>query len=232
MRIYFKYNRSSALYKMGLLRDLSGVALAKLEAKRSRGFTLVELLVVVSIATIMMTALVVQQGKWNDQLAVSTQAYELTLMLRQAQIYSLAVRENLGSTGDKFDIGYGVYFDDDEGEEDTGQYVFFADKNKNQKYDVGAGELIETKTFIRGVNISKFCGRNSGGQEKCSDQHDNLDKLNISFFRPEPKAVITFFKEGVNQFDKIYPPATIYLRSPQGKESSIKVEDNGQISVQ
>jgi prepilin-type N-terminal cleavage/methylation domain-containing protein len=74
------------------------------------GFTLTELIVVITIATIITTALVFQQAKWNDNLAVSTQAYDLALMIRQAQIYSLGVKEDNSATGDKFNIGYGIYF--------------------------------------------------------------------------------------------------------------------------
>ena len=82
------------------------------EALAKWGFTLVELIVVMSIATVIMTALIIQQSKWNDRLTVNTQAYELALMIRQAQIYSLGVREDMAGGGG-FDVGYGVYFDKD-----------------------------------------------------------------------------------------------------------------------
>src|SRR3989344_2801174 len=129
---------------------------------RSGGFTLIELLVVIGIATVLMTALIFKQNGWNDQLSVNTQAYEMVLMIRQAQIYSLGVREYSAGTGDKFNLGYGIYLDQD----NLNQYVFFADKDGDQKYDVG--EAVETKTFTRGVTINRFCGLNTGGNTSAS----------------------------------------------------------------
>ena len=101
----------------------------KLKISAKRGFTLIELIVVMTIATIITTALVVQQSKWSDQLAVNTQAYELALMIRQAQIYSLGVKEYTAGTGDKFNTGYGIHLD----KSASNQYIFFADKNINKK---------------------------------------------------------------------------------------------------
>src|SRR3989344_9039724 len=139
--------------------------------KVKSGFTLVELLVVMSIFTIITTALVIQQSKWSDRLALKTQIYELALNLRQAQINSLGVREYTTGTGDKFNLGYGIYFD----QNNLNQYMFFADKDGDKEYDVG--EVVETKTFTRGVTINRFCGLNLGLQERCSDQAGNLDTL-------------------------------------------------------
>lgn len=184
------------------------------------GFTLTEFIVVITIATVLMTVLVIRQGSWNDRLSVTTQTYELALMIRQAQIYSLGVREDSGSTGDKFNIGYGVSFDTD-----NLQYIFFADRNNNQKYDSG-NEMLETKTFSRGVTISNVCGQQhcffSGGGP--------LRKAAITFFRPDVKANIALLNNGGNSVDN--PPVTITLRSVGGQTASVKVEANGQISIQ
>lgn len=192
-----------------------------------------ELMVVISIATIIMTALVIQQSKWNDSLTVSTQAYELALMIRQAQIYSLAVREDVSGTGDKFNIGYGVYFD----YSDFTRYIFFADRNGNKKYDASpADEAIETKTFIRGVTIDRICGIKNSGQfeERCSPNGGglgNVVKASVTFFRPETKASILFLNSGGNPSNNVIAPGKIYLRSAGGKVSSVKVEATGQVSI-
>lgn len=187
----------------------------------NKGFTLVELIVVMAIAVTLITALVVQQNKWNDSLTVNTQAYELVLMIRQAQIYSLGVREYRPGSGDKFDIGYGVYFDSDHS-----RYIFFADKNGNKIYDASLGESVEVKTFTRGVTIDKICGLRSG-VETCASP---LDSVNASFFRPEPKAIIVFSNSGGNPAPGFSSPATIYLKSIGNKKYKITIEASGQIS--
>ena len=179
---------------------------------RKEGFTLIELIVVMAIASVIMTALVIQQSNWNDSLIVNTQTYEMALMIRQAQVYGLGVKEYIAGTGDKFNIGYGVYFDSD-----PTRYIFFADKNGDKNYD--SGEEVEIKTLNRGVTISKLCGNTP---ENCS----GLSSVNVLFFRPEPKANISF-----SPVSGFIPPATIYLQSPGGKMGILKIEANGQVSV-
>lgn len=183
-----------------------------------------ELIVVVTIATIIMTVLVIQQGKWNDRLAVNVQTYELALMIRQAQVYSLGVRECTLATcsGDKFNIGYGIYLDEDNDD----RYIFFADRNGNKKYD--DGEMIEEKLLTRGVSLQRFCGT---GPHPCSDGPSDLDQVNISFLRPEPKAEIEFLNNGGQTSVGISSPVNIRFISPGGKVSAVKVESNGQVSI-
>jgi prepilin-type N-terminal cleavage/methylation domain-containing protein len=188
----------------------------KLGLPAQAGFTLLELIVVMTISTIIMTTLVIQQSKWNDSLIVSTQAYEMALMIRQAQIYSLGVREDTAGSGDKFNIGYGVYFDND-----ATRYIYFADRDGDKKY--GSGEEVETKIFTRGVTIKDICGNT-----KCMG--GSFQQANIVFLRPDPKANILLCNAGgVKQDD---PPVTIRLQSPGGKFASVKVEANGQVSIQ
>ncbi len=204
---------------------------AKLQ--RSGGFTLLELLVVITISTIIMTTLVFQQSQWNDKLTVSTQAYELALMIRQAQIYALGVREDTAGGGDKFNIGYGIYVDENDlvglgGVMD--RYIFFADRNNNKIYDSSPDEKIgDPIIFTRGVVIDRFCG--ATGVNPCNNDAGPLNQLNITFFRPEPKANIQLLNNGGGN-GGTNPPATIYLKSLGGKFSSVKVETNGQISIQ
>jgi prepilin-type N-terminal cleavage/methylation domain-containing protein len=135
MLTYFKYTIFSLFSRRG----------------RNAGFTLVELLVVISIATIILTALIIQQSTWNDTLSLRTQNYELSLILRQAQVHSLGVREDTSGSGDKFGIGYGVYFDHNQRD----RYLYFADRNGDGNYD--PSELVETYFLKRGVTLDKFC---------------------------------------------------------------------------
>ena len=209
MQICFKHILSLISFKnKGLPR----------EAKRSGGFTLVELIVVMAIAIVMITSLVIQQSSWNDSLSVSTQAYEMALMIRQAQIYSLGVKEDTAGGGDKFNIGYGIHFDTN-----PARYIYFADRNGNQKYD--SGEETETKTFTRGVTVEDVCG----SSECIYTGGGPLKKAGILFFRPEAKAIISLLNNGGNSVDS--PPVTVTLKSVGGKEYKVIVQTNGQVSI-
>jgi len=175
--------------------------------KSGAGFTLIELIVVMAVATAVMTSVVIQQNVWNDRLAVNTQAYELVLMIRQAQIYALGVREDkAGTETDKFNIGYGVYFDTV-----NTRYIYFADRNGN--------------LFTRGVTIKDVCGSSmciyTGG--------GSFRQANISFFRPNPGAIIKLLNNGGGNATN--PPVTISLQSAGGKVYSVTVRTNGQVSV-
>ena len=176
------------------------------------------------IATVMMTSLVIQQGKWNDQLVVSTQAYEMAMMIRQAQIYALGVKENTfagASNADKFNVGYGVYFDVNS----KISYKFFADVNGDKKYNEGTDNVIEPVPLKSGVEISDVCG-----VSKCFFAGGGpLQKASIVFYRPETKANILLTNFGGTEKDD--PTLTIQLKSPKGELYSVKVEANGKISV-
>jgi competence protein ComGC len=192
------------------------------------GFTLMELMVVMFVSTVILTTLVVQNNRWNDQLTVNTQAYEVALMIRQAQIYSLGVREDKDGSGNKFDVGYGVFLD----MATPDRYTFFADRNKDLKMDLN--EAIEAKNFSRGVTMKKICGFNPGGQEKCSsdsNNNGNLYKMSVSFRRPDPQAILLPLNNGGNYYNGVNPPIKIYLQSIGGKESFMTIDTSGQISI-
>src|SRR3989344_8650679 len=165
MQTFFKSTLCSKCFKCkrGLPR----------EAKRSGGFTALEFAVVMTIATIITTTLIIQHNRWNDYLALKTQAYELSLMIRQAQIWSLGVREDTTGSGDRFNVGYGVRVDYD----NNNQLIFFADRDGDRKYD--PGENIESKTLARGITVKEVCGTHSSGY-KCSP-NVSLSKIDISF---------------------------------------------------
>jgi len=194
----------------------------KFQSKKA-GFTLVELMVVITIATLMMTTLIVQQRTWSDKLSVDSQTYELALMIRQAQIYSLGVKGDTAATSDNFDVGYGVFIN----KLNNDRYIFFADLNKDGKYT--SGEEIETVVLNNGVTIYKFCGIRIGN-EICSNL-GLLSQMTVSFFRPEVNAITGFYSSTGNAISGFVAPATIYLRSANGKETSIKIQENGQVSI-
>lgn len=180
-------------------------------------------MVVVVIATVLMTALIYQQSKWNDKLSVSTQTYEMGLMFRQAQVFGLGVREYMAGSGDKFGQGYGIFVDVDTSD----RYIYFVDRDNDYKYDLG--EEIETKVFNKGVRINRICGY-VGNSQTCSPSA-GLNATSIVFVRPEPKANILFQNNGENKLNQFGPPFDVYTRSASGAESNIRINENGYISI-
>lgn len=195
-----------------------------------RGFSMVEVLVTIAIATGLMALVVTNYYTSNDSLAIKSAAQELSIAIRQAQAYGLAVRESgIGSLN--FNYAYGVYFFYSSGSPAT-TYVIFIDRDGDYFYDVGTGscgsvttECIETITLRNGVKITSI-------QNSLSAVPVGATSLNISFKRPNPDALI-YFKNGSG--GTVSGPTSIgkvILTSPRGVNATITVDNTGQILVQ
>src|SRR3990167_1379889 len=78
--------------------------------KSGAGFTLIELMVSISIVSVIMTVVLFTYSSFNDSLALSAAGQEVASAVRQAQTYGLSVKEfSVGS--EQFTSGYGIYFD-------------------------------------------------------------------------------------------------------------------------
>lgn len=105
---------------------------------QSPAFTLLELILVVSITAIIAAAILTQTGRTETRLALDRSAQTISSRLRGAQ------NDALG--GKKVDGviplgGFGVY-----AQEQTSSIILFADKNNNHLYD-GATEKLEEVSF-------------------------------------------------------------------------------------
>jgi prepilin-type N-terminal cleavage/methylation domain-containing protein len=80
--------------------------------KLNSGFTLVEMMVVMTLVTILATVIIFNHQKFNDNLELTNLSYEVALSLRQAQVYGVSVKEfKEGTTEEqRFGTPYGVHF--------------------------------------------------------------------------------------------------------------------------
>ncbi len=210
----------------------------------SRGFTLIEMLVVLAIITIITTIAVTSQSSFNQTLLLTNAAYDLGINVRQAESYGVSSRAFLSGGVSTVNAGYGLDFTSG----NLGAYTLFADiarggtipswcpvgsagtpdaKPGDCLYESGFGEAVQTYTFTRGFSLSKFCGLATGTQTTlCSGA--NLDGLDIVFIRPNTEAIMTGRKGGTYwQLSSVI----VYLTSPQGGMRCIRVSNAGEISV-
>jgi prepilin-type N-terminal cleavage/methylation domain-containing protein len=149
----------------------------------SRGFTLVELLVVISIMLILTSVFVLRQQRFNSSTLLRSLAYSVALSVRQAQVYGTSIRES--SVG-AFDANtsakaYGIYFSSGS----TGSYILFADANNNGQYD--SGESVQAFTLSQGYAISKFCATTGAAVQRCwTALSPTIANMTIIFKRPNP----------------------------------------------
>lgn len=181
-----------------------------------KGFSLIELIVAVGILVTISSVVLANHSRFNSSVLLGSLAYDIALSVREAQVFGLSVRQYSSD----FQVGYGVRFSS------PGSYVFFADTNANQQYDDDTDSIVRSYTLGRGHRVSRFCGTNSSGVEKCSDSDDPIDHLDVVFFRPEPDAIMTSNEPGV-----VYSSARVFVSSPSGDERSVEIASTGQISV-
>ena len=192
------------------------------------GFTLIELIVTISIATILLAITLFDYGTFNDRVALSSAGQKMAIAIRQAQTYGLSVKE-VKVSGGNFSSAYGLYFNPTD---NSGDYYIFSDSNTiDRKYTVGNGcggavtECVEKITLRNGVKISNIYST-SVGIPACARA------LAITFLRPNPDADINFINNGGDICSSSQSIGKIVLTSPKNITLTITVENTGQISVQ
>ncbi len=203
--------------------------------KKSFGFTLVELMVSVSIVTLMMSVVFFGYRTFSNRLAVSAATQELALAVRQAQTFGISAKEFVRGSAD-FTIGYGIYFS----MIDPQSYYIFADTNHDGKYTVGNGcggvttECVEKGQIKSNVFVTTFCGINTSGTQVCPPT--NAQAVSILFNRPNPDGVIKFLDNGGNLLGGTYQSFQLAVATQnnafsQGAQSNVSVNQTGQVYV-
>ncbi len=182
---------------------------------KNKGFTLMELMVVVAITTVISTTLLANYGSFGDKVTLNNLTYDLALTVREAQVYGLSGKFQ---EQDNFsNVPVILYFN----RGGTPLFYMFADANNNWVQD--SGENISDYNLGQGYQIIDIWANSDtikGG----------INKLAVRFKRPEPDAEIKDFTTNPAGID--YSDVRIIVRSPRGEELSVFVESAGQISVQ
>lgn len=198
--------------------------------KKKGGFSLVELLIVISIFTIVTTIALFDQGRLNSNVLLTNLAYDVALTVREAQSYGVGVKYS--ATGANTAGGYGVYLSTANKE----VIVVFHDVNANGVFDEADGPAEKTYQFLnqRGNHIEELCGYDGGTSWTAGSclflttGKQALTDMSITFKRPDPEA--NFKVDGGTDFSG---PAYIVLMS-QDKTNcrAVVVEASGQIRVE
>ena len=203
-----------------------------LPSKFLKGFTLVELIVVIAIFAIISSVTLFNYGNFSSNLIVTNLAYQAALEVRQAQVYGISVKQVKGGTGTSadFNAAYGVWFDGTNASSLQG-FTLFSDRNGNFIYDSANNENEESIQLPNSSLIKKFCIKQTSLTWLCSDDSSGLKFMSISFKRPDPDSKIYGFYAGPsNGFTGT--DAEIQFTTNRGdKISRMKVTSTGQISI-
>lgn len=224
------------------------ISLKRLRTGNSSGFTLVELLVTLTVITLITAVVVFNQADFADRLALTNVAAELELRIREMQVYGVSVREYQPNTS-QFGYSYGVMFNTNTISGAPGamgplSLWSFVDVNKNGRYNNpstwstctvgGTSECLEITTLKQGVTISDLCAINSSNGQNCRSSGGSSvpGRIDITFLRPDPNARFSFANtSGTSITFPNHRGAKIQLRSPRGKTLDLYIYTTGQISV-
>ncbi len=195
---------------------------------RERGFTVIELLVVITIV-IMLSAVVIFNGTtFSDATVLTNIAQDVALTIRQAQNFSTNVSRSSGSAA-TYNTGYGVEFNPNV----PSSFFTF---NDNQYagtlhiYDPGIDQVVSTYTFDPGYSIARICGSNGVNDDQCLGAGQLID---ITFVRPNPEATLDLLStDHIPLGWPAFSSVRIYLQSKSGKTKRVDVWVTGIISVQ
>jgi prepilin-type N-terminal cleavage/methylation domain-containing protein len=186
----------------------------------NRGFTLVELLVTISIFVILTGVVLFNQGKFNSTILLTNLAYDTALTIRQAQTYGINIKEFNDGSGGVF-VPYGVHFDKIN---EPKSFILFADLNLSGKFNGTLGSCINTEGCVNRYSIKRG-NYISDLTVTTGDNTSSTTALDITFKRPNPDAIIT--SVNTNNYSK----ATIYLTGVDGSTRKVNVQANGLIEI-
>jgi type II secretory pathway pseudopilin PulG len=202
--------------------------------KKDNGFTLVEVLVSMSIVVTILGVIVMNQSTYTTSSTLASIADHISLTLSEAQVYGVSVKE-VTPGSNNFSAAYGVEFSLVSNSGSNDAYIFYADTDNSGTYDRGwscsvggISECISKTVLQTGYTVSTICEIPLSGAEVCGP-----GKVDITFARPNTDAKIAYFDSAGNPITFPSPKgARITLVSPTNKTLSVVVYNTGQISVQ
>jgi len=219
------------------------------KSKYTKGTTLLELVVVISIFVIISGVTIFNYGQFNSSMSTQNLVDDIALTVRRAQSYAIGVR----GVNDVFTNGYGIHFSlrsyvsGQEYKSSTKSFVLFADLETipNHQYNYssynGCGsptindECMEILNILSSDSISsvKMYGTNNTAIAEL-----NGDKsLDIVFYRPNPEPKFCY-----RPYDSYCDPSSesiVYVKievTNVAKDGTlitrtIRISNSGQISV-
>src|SRR3989344_6584389 len=183
------------------------------------GMTYVELIVVLSIFSVMTSIALFDYNKFQAKVDIKVLANEIALKIVGAQKFALSGKlpqeciDVPGSCAD-WKPSYGIYFD----AAAPSEFVYFANIDNNNYYDSSSDSILDSITILKGNSIS---GLEVVGCPEVTD-------LSIVFRRPNSGALIT--SNGFS-LSSCISYARITITSPQSPSANIRVYPSGRIQI-
>ena len=172
-----------------------------------KGFTLLEMIVVIGIFGIVSSIVIWNYNKFTGNTVLTNMAYELALSVREAQLFGTSAIGN-SSNINTFNQHIGARF-----VKGTDSYIIFIDENNNNMYDNTGDTIFKTLTLQSGVVVEEV---------NVCDVAGSINTLDIVFARPNPEPIIN---------GSFLESAQIKIVSKTGTARYVKVNGAGQVEV-
>ena len=178
-----------------------------------RGFTMIELLIVLMIFSIVTALFIANYRRFGNNVTLANVADEVALSIREMQTYGLASKDT-SAAGSDFKKAYGIHIPNV-----SDYYYMFEDRvAADRKYT--SGESISQYRLPSGMTIADKC-------VVSGSTYPHQNSLHVTFRRPDADATIY----GDNA-TATYQAAYICLESSQtNTEKVVTVSQAGQIEV-
>lgn len=174
---------------------------------KNKAFTLIELIVMISIVGIFTTVLFVDYGKNSRIFTLERVAQKTAQDIRRAQGMAMG-----GLAGDITTNAYGVYFDK------TGSnnlyYIIYRNNNANMYYESSEDSIKETISIEKGI---KICDINNNGS--------SVNNTSISFKPPDPTTYID------SNYTGSEASIIFCIDGDAAKTRTVKVNNAGRIEI-
>ncbi|KKP64529.1 MAG: hypothetical protein UR62_C0011G0007 [Candidatus Nomurabacteria bacterium GW2011_GWF2_35_12] len=186
------------------------------------GMTYVELIVVLSIFSVMTSVVLFNYNEFQAKIDIKVLANDIALKIVEAQKSALSGKLPqicIDAPGDCVDWkpSYGIYFD----LADNARFIYFANFDNNF-YDSSPTDSILDRSFITKNNIIS-------GLEVVGVNCSTVTNLNIVFRRPDSKAIILDSSGGALCDNTEYVKITV--SSPELINATIEVYSSGRIQI-
>jgi Tfp pilus assembly protein FimT len=120
------------------------------------GFSLIELLIVISISVMLTGLMLVNMRSYTDYAELEGEAYKIATLAREAQTYAVSTKTSYKGVSQNYP-SVGIYFSGFP----SSNIILFGEKTVNNIYD-NTDEVIQTLTLTNGYTIVGICGSVNG----------------------------------------------------------------------
>jgi prepilin-type N-terminal cleavage/methylation domain-containing protein len=230
MKLMFQYKKIKT--NLGMTHSTSIQSHPESNLKYNRGMTYVELIVVLTIFSVMTSLVIFSHAEFQAKVDIKNLASDIALKIVQAQkssIYgTLPGAAQYALLPPNWKPSYGVYIDKSA---DDKSFIYFTDIDQNSYLEnptcSGVSECLEKITITKGNIISEL---NVFYRGEIPQVPHSLDDLTITFRRPNTSAV-------VRSSQITTPPpfpishVEITIVSPKAPTATIQLYSSGRVQI-